>query len=105
MSYQPCRWYDLYPGLAFVLKLVRLMPYEKQVWVGERLKQYLAHRMGTETGDFQPLFEGNRWYDNIPSLVTGLEQLKTAPPAIKQQSSDFLIRILEQAEAPTNRCA
>lgn len=104
MPYQHCRWYDPYPGLAFILKLLRLMPREQQTVVGERLNQYLLYRMIHLSGPANPT--GNRWYDEVPGLLEGLERLKVAPDPIKQQSTDFLVKLLEEAEAsPQAFCA
>lgn len=103
MRYQQCRWYDIYPGLAFVLKLIRLMPEEKQSFVGNRLNQYLSYRSVTDTIIVKE--KGNRWYDQVPSLLEGLERLKSAPHPVKQQSTEFLIRLLEEPESSEADCA
>ncbi len=104
MAYQPCRWYDVYPGLAFVLKLVRLMPHERQTLVGERLNQYLSHRIINTPQEQTASPRGNRWYDEVEPLVDSLNRLKSAPHVVKQQSTDFLLSILEESDA-THRCA
>jgi hypothetical protein len=104
LAYQPCRWYDVYPGLAFVLKLVRLMPYERQTLIGERLNQYLSHRMTNTPQEQASVPRGNRWYDEVEPLFDSLERLKSAPHAVKQQSTDFLLTVLEESGS-THRCA
>ncbi len=104
MPYQNCRWYDVYPGLVFVLKLIQLMPAERQAYIGERLNQFLAHRSVSSVISYENLLRGNRWYDAVPSLVDSLERLQRAPHVVKHQSSDFLISLLDDDETKYN-CA
>lgn len=105
MQYQSCRWYDAYPGLAFVLKLIRLLPLEKQFLLGQHLSLYLIHRaIMAAPGEASPHSKGNRWYDKVEPLVESLSHLKTAPDTVKRQSTDFLMRLLEEMQS-TPRCA
>jgi hypothetical protein len=104
MRYQSCRWYDVYPKLAFVLRLIRLIPHEKQMLLGERLNDYLDNRTIQVLKDLQGIPRGNRWYDDVETLVEGLERLKGAPHSVKQQSTDFLIHSLNEADFTTH-CA
>jgi hypothetical protein len=104
-SYQNCRWYDLYPGLAFILKLIRLMPHEKQCLLGQRLDQYLIHRGAVLIREPSPNPpRGNRWYDEVEPLVSSLEHLKQAPDPVKRQSTDYLMKLVEEFQ-PAPRCA
>lgn len=106
MRYQNCRWYDVYPSLSFVLKLVRLLPAETQTLFGERLNDFLSHRvvqsLALENSEYAA---GNRWYDEVPVLMAGLERLKQAPQSVKVQSSDFLLQLMKDAEVPSSQCA
>jgi hypothetical protein len=70
------------------------MPIEMQAFVGLRLKDYLLHRSVTNA-PLMDLPEGNRWYDEVPALRESLEQLKSAPHAVKHQSTAFLSQLLE----------
>lgn len=101
MSYQHCRWYDVYPRLAFVLRLVRLMPQEKQVLLGQRLHEYLAHRSPSQPGPQAAAVQSNRWYDDVPGLTDSLERLKASPPPVKEQSADYLLHLVETFKSST----
>ena len=105
VAYQHCRWYDVYPRLAFVLKLIRLMPQERQQVFGERLNHYLDSRQVLCITDFETLSSGNRWYDRVDTLLQSLERLKSAPHLVKQQTSDFLFHLLEDTKSDPPRCA
>ncbi len=96
MVYQHCRWYDKYPRLADILQLIRLLPAEKQRQLGERLHQYLSHRLVEDTNPLPQSPLGHRWYDDVDPLMASLDQLQTAPEAVKYQSMDFLSQLLEQ---------
>jgi hypothetical protein len=96
LLYQNCRWYDLYPKLGFVLQLLQLVPVKQQVVIGFQLSQYLLHRSIMLPVGLTGLPRGNRWYDQVESLVISLEQLKSAPHPIKQQTTDFLMRHLKE---------
>lgn len=98
MVFQQCRWYDVYPRLAFLLKLVRLMPIAQQAWVGQELNGFLTrHGIGT-VPRYVSDRTGNRWYDGVVPLTESLARLKSAPDPIKQQGTDFLFRLVSQVK-------
>ncbi len=100
--YQHCRWYDPYPGLAFVLKLLQLMPRDQQAMMGQRLNRYLDYRSIPKQSPCQ--YAGHRWYDDVPVLVAGLERLKRSPQPVIHQSTDFLLKQIEENQFSV-RCA
>jgi hypothetical protein len=103
VQYRKCRWYDVYPALAFILKLIQLMPSEQQAFVGGRLNEYLSYRAVAPARSNASAPRGNRWYDDVEILMHSLERLKSAPCPVQEQSADFLMNLFDSPER--SRCA
>lgn len=95
MSYRACRWYDKYPRIADVLRLIRLLPSEKQRDIGQSLAGFLSNRHVTADMTGRPY--NGRWYDNVGLLPQALASLEIAPDSIKEHATDFLIQTIQKS--------
>ena len=95
------RWYDSDPILKEALELLRLSPEDTQNEAAEfmlKLQEQVAGEViehvyeiiNTDQG------KGNRWYDNDPMMLKGVELLRNAPANIQRVAALKLLIALEQ---------
>ena len=95
------RWYDSDPILKEALELLRLQPDETKDDAKDFLLQ-LQEQVAAEVIDH--VYEiintyqgkGNRWYDNDPMMLKGVELLRNAPANIQRVAALKLLVALEQ---------
>ena len=95
------RWYDSDPILKEALELLRLQPDETKSEAKDFLLQ-LQEQVAAEVIDH--VYEiintyqgkGNRWYDNDPMMLKGVELLRNAPANIQRVAALKLLVALEQ---------
>lgn len=95
------RWYDSDPILKEALELLRLSPDETkndaanfmlklQEQVAAEVIEHVYEIINTYQG------KGNRWYDNDPMMLKGVELLRNAPAKIQRLAALKLLVALEQ---------
>ena len=99
MSYQPCRWYDPYPRLAFALKLLYLAPGSVQVRAARHVKRFLEEQWDNPQASkafLQLKFQSNgkRWYDEDGETAQAVELLRKSPEYLKSRAADTLLEIM-----------
>ncbi len=99
MSYQPCRWYDPYPRLAFALKLLYLAPGAMRINVSRQVQGFLLEQWDTPQMRRVLLgihikANGNRWYDQDPETAQTVELLKNSPDFLKSRVADNMLKVL-----------
>ena len=95
------RWYDSDPILKEALELLRLQPDETK----SEAKDFLLQLQEQVAGEvIEHVYEiintyqgkGNRWYDNDPMMLKGVELLRNAPNSIQRVAALKLLVALEQ---------
>ena len=95
------RWYDRDPILKEALELLRLSTDEQK----EEAKNYMLQLQENVAQDvIERIYEiitqyqgkGNRWYDNDPMMLKGVELLRNAPANIQRIAALKLLVALEQ---------
>lgn len=95
------RWYDSDPILKEALELLRLQPDNTK----DEAKDFLLSLQEQVAGEvIEHVFEiintyqgkGNRWYDNDPMMLKGVELLRNAPAKIQRVAALKLLIALEQ---------
>jgi hypothetical protein len=95
------RWYDSDPILKEALELLRLQPDETK----SEAKDFLLQLQEQVAGEvIEHVYEiintyqgkGNRWYDNDPMMLKGVELLRNAPASIQRVAALKLLMALEQ---------
>lgn len=95
------RWYDSDPILKEALELLRLQPDNTK----NEAKDFLLSLQEQVAGEvIEHVFEiintyqgkGNRWYDNDPMMLKGVELLRNAPAKIQRVAALKLLIALEQ---------
>ena len=95
------RWYDSDPILKEALELLRLQPDETKDDAKDFLLQ-LQEQVASEVIDhvYEIIItyqgKGNRWYDNDPMMLKGVELLRNAPANIQRVAALKLLVALEQ---------
>ena len=95
------RWYDQDPILKEALEWLRLQPdstkteasdflLKLQEQVAEEVIEHVYEIINTYQG------KGNRWYDNDPMMLKGVELLRNAPANIQRIAALKLLTALEQ---------
>ena len=95
------RWYDSDPILKEALELLRLSPdttkneaagfmLQLQEQVASEVIEHVYDIINTYQG------KGNRWYDNDPMMLKGVELLRNAPANIQRIAALKLLIALEQ---------
>ncbi|MBY0403295.1 MAG: hypothetical protein K2X66_05305 [Cyanobacteria bacterium] len=114
MSYQPCRWYDPYPRLAYALKLLYFSSSEQSAFAIQQLSEFLDHyQNGTDSTGTKVLLQKrkrqlslasntqtdlkNRWYDQSGEISSLIERIKQSPDFMKNRLADRLISLLTQS--------
>ncbi len=95
------RWYDKDPILKEALELLRLQPDETKTEAAEfllNLQEQVAGEVIEHVYEIINTYQGkgNRWYDNDPMMLKGVELLRNAPPHIQRLAALKLLTALEQ---------
>ena len=95
------RWYDSDPILKEALDLLRLQPDETKSEATDfllQLQEQVAGEVIEHVYDIINTFQGkgNRWYDNDPMMLKGVELLRNAPAKIQRVAALTLLIALEQ---------
>ncbi len=95
------RWYDQDPILKEALELLRLQPDETKTEAAEfmlKLQEQVAAEVIDHVYDIINTYQGkgNRWYDNDPMLIKGVELLRNAPANIQRVAALKLLLALER---------
>ena len=95
------RWYDSDPILKEALELLRLQTDDKKTEATEfllQLQEQVAAEVIDHVYDIINTYQGkgNRWYDNDPMMLKGVELLRNAPSNIQRIAALKLLTALEQ---------
>ena len=95
------RWYDSDPILKEALELLRLSPEDTQNEAAEfmlKLQEQVAAEVIEHVYEIINTYQGkgNRWYDNDPMMLKGVELLRNAPAKIQRVAALKLLLALEQ---------
>ena len=95
------RWYDSDPILKEALELLRLSPENTQNEAAEfmlKLQEQVAGEVIEHVYEIINTYQGkgNRWYDNDPMMLKGVELLRNAPAKIQRVAALKLLIALEQ---------
>ena len=95
------RWYDSDPILKEALELLRLSPENTQNEAAEfmlQLQEQVAGEVIEHVYEIINTYQGkgNRWYDNDPMMLKGVELLRNAPAKIQRVAALKLLLALEQ---------
>ena len=95
------RWYDSDPILKEALELLRLQPDSTQKEAADfmlKLQEQVAVEVIDHVYEIINTYQGkgNRWYDNDPMMMKGVELLRNAPPAVQRVAALKLLLALEK---------
>jgi len=95
------RWYDSDPILKEALELLRLSPENTKNEAANfmlKLQEQVANDVIEHVYDIISTYQGkgNRWYDNDPIMLKGVELLRNAPASIQRVAALKLLVALEQ---------
>ena len=95
------RWYDKDPVLKEALELLRLQTDETKAEAADyilKLQEQVAADVIEHLYETVAKYQGkgNRWYDNDPMMLKGVELLRNAPPHIQRLAALKLLTALEQ---------
>ena len=95
------RWYDSDPILKEALELLRLSPEKTKTEAAEfmlTLQEQVAGEVIEHVYEIIQTYQGkgNRWYDNDPMMLKGVELLRNAPANIQRKAALKLLLALEQ---------
>lgn len=95
------RWYDSDPILKEALELLRLSPENTQNEAAEfmlKLQEQVASEVIEHVYEIINTYQGkgNRWYDNDPLMLKGVELLRNAPANVQRVAALKLLVALEQ---------
>ncbi len=95
------RWYDSDPILKEALELLRLQPDKTQKEAAEfmlKLQEQVAAEVIDHVYDIINTYQGkgNRWYDNDPMMIKGVELLRNAPASVQRVAALKLLLALER---------
>ena len=95
------RWSDSDPILKEALELLRLQPDETKTEAKDfllQLQEQVAAEVIDHVYDIINTYQGkgNRWYDNDPMMLKGVELLRNAPANIQRVAALKLLMALEQ---------
>jgi hypothetical protein len=95
------RWYDRDPILKEALELLRLQPDETKSEAAEfmlKLQEQVAGEVIEHVYEIINTYQGkgNRWYDNDPMMLKGVELLRNAPANIQRIAALKLLLALEK---------
>ncbi len=95
------RWYDSDPILKEALELLRLSPDDTKSEAASfmlKLQEQVASDVLEHVYEIIDTYQGkgNRWYDNDPMMLKGVELLRNAPANIQRIAALKLLVALEQ---------
>ena len=95
------RWYDSDPILKEALELLRLSTDDTKSEAANymlKLQEQVASEVIEHVYDIINTYQGkgNRWYDNDPMMLKGVELLRNAPASIQRVAALKLLIALEQ---------
>ena len=95
------RWYDSDPILKEALELLRLQPDNTKSEATDfllKLQEQVAGEVIDHVYEIINTYQGkgNRWYDNDPMMLKGVELLRLQPDSTKSEATDFLLKLQEQ---------
>lgn len=95
------RWYDNDPILKEALELLRLQPNSTKNEAADfmlQLQEQVAADVIEHVYEIIQTYQGkgNRWYDNDPMMLKGVELLRNAPANIQRKAALKLLLALEQ---------
>ena len=95
------RWYDSDPILKEALELLRLQPDDTKTEAKDfllKLQEQVAGEVIEHVYEIIETYQGkgNRWYDNDPMMLKGVELLRNAPANIQRVATLKLLIALEQ---------
>lgn len=95
------RWYDSDPILKEALELLRLSSENTQNEAAEfmlKLQEQVAGDVIEHVYEIINTYQGkgNRWYDNDPMMLKGIELLRNAPANIQRVAALKLLLALEK---------
>ena len=95
------RWYDNDPILKEALELLRLQPDSTKNEAADfmlQLQEQVAADVIEHVYEIIQTYQGkgNRWYDNYPMMLKGVELLRNAPANIQRKAALKLLLALEQ---------
>ena len=95
------RWYDNDPILKEALELLRLQPDSTKNEAADlmlQLQEQVAADVIEHVYEIIQTYQGkgNRWYDNDPMMLKGVELLRNAPANIQRKAALKLLLALEQ---------
>ena len=95
------RWYDSDPILKEALELLRLQPDNTQKEAAEfmmKLQEQVAAEVIEHVYEIINTYQGkgNRWYDNDPMMIKGVELLRNSPANIQRVAALKLLLALER---------
>ena len=95
------RWYDNDPILKEALELLRLQPDSTKNEAADfmlQLQEQVAADVIEHVYEIIQTYQGkgNRWYDNDPMMLKGIELLRNAPANIQRKAALKLLLALEQ---------
>lgn len=95
------RWYDNDPILKEALELLQLQPDETKSEAANfmlKLQEEVAADVIERVYEIMSVYQGkgNRWYDNDPVMMKGIELLRHAPAKTQRIAALKLLIALEQ---------
>ena len=95
------RWYDKDPVLKEALELLRLQPEKTKSEAADfmlKLQEQVASEVIDHVYEIITTYQGkgNRWYDDDPLMLKGVELLRNAPAEIQRVAALKLLMALEQ---------
>ncbi len=95
------RWYDNDPILKEALELLKLSPDETKTEAANfmlKLQEEVAADVIERVYEIMNTYQGkgNRWYDNDPVMMKGIELLRNAPAKTQRIAALKLLIALEQ---------
>jgi len=95
------RWYDQDPILKEALELLRLQTEDTKTEAASfmlQLQEQVAAEVIDHVYDIINTYQGkgNRWYDNDPMMLRGVELLRNAPANIQRVAALKLLVALEK---------
>ena len=95
------RWYDNDPILKEALELLKLSTEETKTEAANfmlKLQEEVAAEVIERVYEIMSTYQGkgNRWYDNDPMMLKGVELLRNAPANIQRVAALKLLVALEQ---------
>lgn len=104
------RWYDKDPVLKEALELLRISTDDAKTEAAEfmlNLQQEVAQDVIERVYDIMAEYQGkgNRWYDNDPVMMKGIELLRVAPKKTQRIAALKLLLALEEQSGPDDEGA